>query len=171
MMPALAALPALVFLGLTLTAAVEDALSFTIPNWISAALLAAFPLAALVVGMPLASAAMNLGVGTAALVAGMGMFALRWVGGGDAKLLAAVCLWLGLPALGLFLLATALAGGGLAILLMTLRSAQVRPLILVSPRWVSRLADPAEGVPYGVAIAIGALAAFPQTLFGAGLGF
>ena len=133
MFPTLAALPALVFLGLILTAAVEDALSFTIPNWISLALLAAFPLAALTVGMPLASAAMNLGVGAAALAAGMGMFALRWVGGGDAKLLAAVCLWLGLPALGLFLLATALAGGALAILLLTLRSDQLRPLILLGP--------------------------------------
>ncbi|WP_397400350.1 prepilin peptidase [Phenylobacterium sp.] len=171
MFPTLAALPALVFLGLVLTAAVEDALSFTIPNWISLALLAAFPLAALTVGMPLASAAMNLGVGAAALAAGMGMFALRWVGGGDAKLLAAVCLWLGLPALGLFLLATALAGGALAILLLTLRSDQLRPLILLGPRWISRLADPGESVPYGVAIAIGALVAFPQTLFGAGLGF
>lgn len=166
----IATLPALVFLGLTLTAAVEDALSFTIPNWVSLALLGLFPLAALACGMPLAHAAMNLGVGAAALVVGMGMFALRWVGGGDAKLLAAVCLWLGLPGLGLFLLATALAGGGLAILLMTLRSATVRPIVVLGPRWISRLADPGEGVPYGVAICAGALIAFPQTLFGTGLG-
>lgn len=37
----------------------------------------------------------------------------------------------------------------------------VRPYVLSGPAWVGRLATPGENVPYGVAIAVGALAAFP----------
>lgn len=170
MPPLLAAALSMVFVGLVLTAALEDALSFTIPNWVSLALLATFVPAALSVGMPLPAIALNVGIGVAALVAGMVMFALRWVGGGDAKLLAAVSLWLGWTAVPTFLIGTAMAGGALAIMLLTLRSTSLRPLILLGPRWVSRLADPGEGVPYGVAIAVGAFAALPLTLFGAALG-
>ncbi len=166
----LAVVPALVFFGLVATAALEDALSFTIPNWISLALAAAFPLAALAVDMPLQTAGLNVGVGLAALVTGVVMFALRWLGGGDAKLFAAVSLWLGWSAIPTFLAATAIAGGGLAVLLLSLRSASLRPFVLLGPSWVVRLAEPGEGVPYGVAIAIGACAAFPLTLFGASLG-
>lgn len=170
MLPIFAVIPALVFLGLVLTAAMKDALSFTIPNWVSLALLVAFGPAALAVGMPLPVIALNVGIGAAALVAGMVMFAMRWLGGGDAKLLAAVSLWLGWAGIPTFLIGTALAGGALAIMLLTLRSASLRPLLLLGPRWVNRLAEPGEGVPYGVAIAVGAFAALPLTLFGAALG-
>ena len=169
MLFAVAAL-ALVFFGLVATAALEDARSFTIPNWISLALAAAFPLAAMAVGMPLQTVALNVAAGLAALVIGMVMFALRWVGGGDAKLFAAVSLWLGWVAIPTFVVATALAGGGLAVLLLSVRSAPLRPIVLLGPSWVVRLAEPGEGIPYGVAIAIGAIAAFPLTLFGASLG-
>ena len=166
----LAAALALVFFGLVATAALEDALSFTIPNWISLALAVTFPLAAMAVGMPLPAMGLNVGLGLAMLVIGMVMFALRWVGGGDAKLLAAVSLWLGWPAITSFLAATAIAGGSLALLLISLRSAPLRPIVLLGPSWVVRLAEPGEGIPYGVAIAIGACAALPLTLFGAAMG-
>ena len=169
MLFAVAAL-ALVFFGLVATAALEDARSFTIPNWISLTLAAAFPLATMAVGMPLQTVALNVAAGLAALVIGMVMFALRWVGGGDAKLFAAVSLWLGWVAIPTFVVATALAGGGLAVLLLSVRSAPLRPIVLLGPSWVVRLAEPGEGIPYGVAIAIGAIAAFPLTLFGASLG-
>ena len=39
MPPFLAATLSVIFVGLVLTAALEDALSFTIPNWVSLALL------------------------------------------------------------------------------------------------------------------------------------
>lgn len=156
--------------ALLLTAAVSDAMSFTIPNWIPLALLALFPVAALSMGVPLPAMALHLAVGVAALVAGMAMFALRWVGGGDAKLMAAAALWLGLPAVPEFLLAAAMAGGGLAVVVLTMRSAAFRPVILLGPSWVGRLADPAQGIPYGVAIAAGALIALPDSPFGAALG-
>ena len=153
---AVAAFPALV-----IVAALKDTVSYTIPNWVSLALIAAFPLAALAVGLPLPVAGVHLAVGAVALVAGMGMFAAGWIGGGDAKLFAAAALWLGLPAALTYLAVTGLAGGALAVGLLALRSGYVRPYALNGPPWFARLAEPGENVPYGLAIAIGALAAFP----------
>lgn len=170
MLALLAAVLVLLFPALVLTAAFSDAISFTIPNWISLALLALFPVAGLAVGLPLPTLGLHLAIGFAALLVGMIMFSLRWMGGGDAKLIAAAALWLGWPALLNFILATALAGGGLAILLLALRSAPLRPMIALGPRWVSRLAEQEQGIPYGLAIAIGALAAFTKSPFAAAVG-
>ena len=63
MPPFLAATLSVIFVGLVLTAALEDALSFTIPNWVSLALLVAFGPAAFAVGMPLPAMALNVGIG------------------------------------------------------------------------------------------------------------
>ena len=158
------------FPALVLTAAVSDATSFTIPNWISLALLALFPVAALAVGVPLPTMGLHLALGAGALVIGAGMFAMGWMGGGDAKLIAAAALWLGPAALLNFVLGTAITGGGLAVALLTLRSVQFRPMVALGPRWVNRLADSKEGIPYGVAIAAGTLVAFAASPFGVALG-
>ncbi len=153
------AFPALVIFG-----AMRDAVSFTIPNWISIALAAAFLPAALLMGAGLGQMGMALLIGAGVLIAGMGMFAVGWIGGGDAKLFAAAGLWMGLNGLLPYLLVTALAGGALAVSLLALRSVWVRPIAARGPGWVGRLATPGENVPYGVAIAFGALAAFPDSL-------
>jgi prepilin peptidase CpaA len=153
-----------VFSFLVLIASVRDIVSYTIPNWVSLALAIAFVPAALICGvapMPLIEA---VGLGVAMLIVGMALFALKWMGGGDAKLLAAASLWLGIPGFAPFLLYTGLAGGVLALGLLALRSAWVRPLALAGPAWVGRLATPGAATPYGVAIAAGALAAFPHGL-------
>lgn len=146
---------------LTIVAGLKDLSSYTIPNWVSLALALAFVLLALTVGLPLAALGGHLLIGVLALVAGMALFAVGWVGGGDAKLLAACCLWLGWPGTEAFLLDTALAGGALAMLLLLARSQPVRALTPPLLGWVDRLVTPGEPAPYGVAIAIGALAAFP----------
>lgn len=151
-----------IFALLVIVAALKDVTSFTIPNWISLALVAAFYPAALAAGAPLAVIGTCTLVGVAALVAGMAMFALNWIGGGDAKLLAATALWLGWPAILPFLLATALVGGGLALILLRMRSASVRPLMERGPPWVARLATSPDA-PYGLAIAIGALLTLPKS--------
>jgi prepilin peptidase CpaA len=151
----------LIMPALAIVAALKDATSFTIPNWISIALAAAFLPAAFAVAAPLPLIGASLGLGAAALVVGMGMFAMRWVGGGDAKLLAACALWLGWAAMPVFLLVTALAGGLLAVGLLNLRADWSRAVIPVGPTWVERLRKEGGDVPYGVAIAVGALAAFP----------
>lgn len=169
-MLALAAILPFSFPALVLFAALKDATSFTIPNWICLALVAIFPMAALAAGLPLSTLGLHAAVGAAALVAGMAMFALRWMGGGDAKLIAASVLWLGWPAVPSFLLGAAVTGGVLAVALILLRSPHLRSVVLGGPRWVNRLSEPGEGIPYGVAIAAGALMAFPLSPFGAALG-
>jgi prepilin peptidase CpaA len=152
------------FPALVIVAGLRDAVSFTIPNWISIALALAYFPAALAVGVPLPDIGTSLALGFGALVIGMGMFAMNWIGGGDAKLLAAATIWIGLPALAPFLLITGVAGGALALFLLQARSGLLRPLMQQGPAWVGRLATPGGDVPYGVAIAVGALASFPQSL-------
>jgi prepilin peptidase CpaA len=169
MLSLLATLSAVLFAALVVTAAARDALSFTIPNWISGGLVLLFFPAALAGGLGWPAFGLHLGVGLAALVAGMAMFALRWMGGGDAKLLAAAALWLGWPAVMTFIGAAAIAGGALALVLIGLRATALRPFVLLGPPWVVRLAEPGEAVPYGVAIALGALVALPGSPLAGGL--
>jgi prepilin peptidase CpaA len=163
MIPLLQAALLAVFPAMTIVAALRDATSYTIPNWISGLLVLGFPVAALALGLPLAGLGVHAGTGAIALVAGMAMFALGWIGGGDAKLFAAAGLWLGWPAGVTFILVTAVTGGGLAVALLGLRSIWLRPYVQGGPAWFGRLATPGENVPYGVAIAVGALAAFPAS--------
>lgn len=153
----------LVFPVLVIVAALRDVTSFTIPNWISLALIGAFLPAALLIGVGLPQIGLHVAAGVAALVAGMIMFALRWIGGGDAKLFAAAGLWLGWSAAVPYLVYTALAGGALALFLISLRSMWLRAYVVNGPAWVGRLATPGESAPYGVAIAVGAMAAFPAS--------
>lgn len=165
MIPYVAAFLALALPALVIAAAVKDLTTFTIPNWISLALVAAFLPAALTAGLPLPAIGLHLAVGFGALLMGMGLFALRWIGGGDAKLMAAAVLWLGWSPLLPFLVVTMFAGGALSLGLITLRRPLLRPLVLSGPPWFVRLAEPKESVPYGLAIAAGALFAFPQSPF------
>ena len=160
----LCAFPALVIVG-----ALKDVTTMTIPNWVSGVLILAFFPTALVSGLPLADVLAHLGVGVAALVAGMVMFAVRWVGGGDAKLLAAAALWLGVAGMPQFLLWTGIAGGLFAVLLMQARAVG-QVYVGQAPRWVGRLLQPKGDIPYGVAICAGALAAFPHSAMVAGFG-
>ena len=160
-MPLLQAALLSIFPALVIVGALRDAVSYTIPNWISAALILAFFPAAFALGLTPQAIGVQAGIGAIALVMGMVMFSLGWIGGGDAKLFAAAGLWLGWPAFATYLLVTGMAGGALAMGLLALRSMWVRPYVLNGPAWIGRLATPGENVPYGVAIAVGALAAFP----------
>ena len=161
MIHALQAAILLAFPALVIVAAIKDLTSYTIPNWIPLAMVVLFPFAASVCGLSPMAIGLCLATGAVGLVAGMAMFAFRWIGGGDAKLFAAAALWLGLTPSLTYLFYTALAGGLLAVSLLGLRSARVRAVMPAMPGWFERLATPGANVPYGVAIAVGALAAFP----------
>jgi prepilin peptidase CpaA len=154
---ALALFPAALIL-----AALRDVTSYTIPNRISLALLAAFVPVALLAGMSPPAIGASAMVGVAMLGAGVGMFALRWIGGGDAKVIAVGALWLGWPAVMPFAVWTALAGGGLAVILMCGRRLG-QPIVARGPPWVGRLLTPGGDVPYGLAICFGALMAYPAS--------
>lgn len=138
------------FVGLVLAAAIADLRGRRIPNPIPLALIAVFLVSVLATGrgglLPGALAA-----GGLVLAAGFLLHALGVWGGGDAKLAAAVALWTGLSGLAPFLMATALAGGGVAaIMLAGRRKGSV---------------DRRASLPYGVAIAVGAIYWYCLTCF------
>jgi len=148
----------LVFPFAMLYAATMDVLTMRIANPISLGLVAAFPLIALVAGMPAQQMLVHFGVAAAVLLANMILFQLRLVGGGDAKLIAAAALWIGYEP---FLVYVTIFGGALALFLLVYRRAPAAALPL--PEWAVRLHKPREGMPYGVAIAAGALVVYPMT--------
>jgi prepilin peptidase CpaA len=139
-----------------------DLTSYTIPNFVSAALIAAFALFALATHMALGVMGTHLLAGMLGLCAGFALFALGTIGGGDAKLFAAIALWLGFASLLDFTLAASLFGGALALLILGLRHLPL-PATLYGQNWLVRLHDRKAGIPYGVALAAGALAVLPGT--------
>jgi prepilin peptidase CpaA len=136
-------------------------LTMRIPNAIPLALGAAFFVVAPVAGLSMSQMLMHLGVGLAALLFGMALFSLRFVGGGDAKLLAGAALWTGYEQLLPLVVYVTLFGGALCLLLLLYRRSPASALPL--PDWAARLHRSDEGIPYGIAIAAGALLVYPMT--------
>jgi prepilin peptidase CpaA len=136
-----------------LAAAFSDMRSFRIPNLLPAILLVLF---AVHHGFAGYSAALwpNLTHFALALVIGMVLFARGWVGGGDAKLYAAAALWFNWSGAVTLLFMTTLAGLLLAMIYVTLRMTGLRRAnkdAEAAPKRADRR------IPYGVAIAVGAL--------------
>ena len=148
--------------GLVIAAALSDLTTMRIPNWLSGSLILGFFPAALAVGVPLDVVAVHGAVAFAALLIGMALFAVRVIGGGDAKLIAAACLWLGPSASFEFVLWTAVFGGLLSLVLIVARR-DVGPYLVGGPVWVHTLMEAKGDIPYGIAIAVGALMAFPSS--------
>ena len=153
--------------ALLIAAAVSDLLSYTIPNVITGGMLLLFvPFLILVSlsgqGIGWSEIGLHLLAGAIGLVAGMVFFAAGWVGGGDAKLFAAVLLWFGFDALPDYAIAAAIFGGVLTLALLMLRQVPL-PSFLVRQPWFARLSDQKAGVPYGVSLALAALAILPDT--------
>jgi prepilin peptidase CpaA len=142
-------------------AAAIDLLTLRIPNGVSLAIAAAFLVVAPIAGIPVQQMLVHLGVGASVLIAGMALFSLRLVGGGDAKLLAAASLWMGYEQLLPYLVYVTIFGGVLALLMLAYRQTPAGALPL--PDWAVRLHKPRTGMPYGLAIAAGALAVYPLT--------
>ena len=151
-----------VFPALTIVAALRDLTSYTIPNWISLALLTAFPVAAFVVGLSWQEVLMGYLAGLGFLVLGFTLFVLRWFGGGDAKLLAASAVWMGFEQALPFMAYVCVGGGALALAILTARKT-AGPLAHMGPAWWQKLLEDKGPVPYGLAICAGALFLFTQT--------
>ena len=148
---------------LVVVAGLTDLTSMRIPNWISATLILAFFPVAFVIGLSPLEVGLHFGVALLVLAAGMAMFALRIIGGGDAKVMAAASLWLGAAALMPFLIWTAILGGAFSLVLMLGRT-WASPHMAGAPAWVSTLFRPKGDIPYGVAICGGALMAYPASM-------
>lgn len=153
------ALFVLAFCALVLCAAANDIASMQIPNWVSIALAVVFPIAAMAAGMSWSEIGLHALVGVLVFIAGFILFSIGVLGGGDVKVIAGVALWTGTAALSPFAFWTTAAGGvlGLVILLTRKRLAPAEG----RPEFVNRLLTPTKGIPYAVAIAIGALASLP----------
>jgi prepilin peptidase CpaA len=143
------------FAGLLVLAAANDIATMTIPNWISIAIAAAFPIAAYYAGLPLSTIGWNMGFATVILAAGIGLFSVGVLGGGDVKVIAAAAAWFGPFAFWPFFVWMAIAGGVLAIVLLLAR-AYFQPNERL-PSFLNRLLDRKKGAPYAVAIAAAGL--------------
>jgi len=145
-------------------AGVSDYASLRIPNWLTGLFAALFLPAALLVGHDVDWLS-HLEAGCAVLVATFALFACRIVGGGDAKLLAATALWVGLGNLAPFLVLTALAGGIFAVSLMFVRSPFGQASMLTLFRRLPSLANPESPIPYGIPIAVAGIILAPSLSF------
>jgi prepilin peptidase CpaA len=157
-----------VFPGAVLFAAAMDLFTMTIPNRVSLALAAAFPLLAPAAGLGPWDMASHAGAGLTILAAGVLLFIPGWIGGGDAKLAAAVALWLGFEHLFTFVVCAALVGGMLATAILLLRQMPL-PRAMVGEAWAVRLHDRRTGIPYGIALATAALLVYPHTAWFTGM--
>jgi prepilin peptidase CpaA len=152
----------LLFPALMAFAASSDLLTMTISNKLSIALAAGFLLLWLVTGASLAVLGLHLGAGALVLAVGFTCFSFGWIGGGDAKLAAAIALWFGFDYLLVYLVYASLFGGALTVMLIQFRLFPL-PAILARQPWILRLHEKGAGVPYGIALAAAALAVYPQT--------
>src|SRR6266545_3771563 len=128
----------LLFPALMAFAAASDLFTMTISNRVSLALAAGFVVLALAGGMGLHDFLSHLGAGAAVLTGAFACFAMGWVGGGDAKV----------------------AAGAPTLLLLQFRQWPL-PYQLAGQAWLLRLHDKQSGIPYGIALAIGALMVYP----------
>ena len=141
------------FVLLLAAVAWEDIRAYRISNVLVAAFLPLFVLAFAGGLIPRQEILSHLGAGILALLVGMALFYRNWVGGGDAKLFAALALWAGWPDTIRLVTVMALAGGVVsALVLLRKRGAGRIPGIGGDSEGILR-----QRVPYGVAIALAGL--------------
>ncbi|MDG0023283.1 prepilin peptidase [Trinickia sp. Y13] len=97
----------------------------------------------------------HLATGALALVLSALLFRFGWLGGGDAKLFAAVFLWSGPAHASTVFFIVSFLGLLLALAQLALRRVPSAAAIDPDRGWLA----PARGVPYGVALAAGGIAA------------
>jgi prepilin peptidase CpaA len=150
------------FPALMAFAAASDLLSMTISNRVSILLIAGFFALALLSGMAPIAIATHVGAGALVLAVSFACFAFGWIGGGDAKIVASAALWFGFAHLMDYLVYASLFGGALTLLLLEWRRWPL-PYAFAGQSWLLRLHNKESGIPYGIALAVGALLIYPQT--------
>ena len=110
----------------------------------------------------------HVAAGLLMLVLGVLLFIPGWFGGGDAKLMAAIGLWIGADNLAR-LHALCRAGRRLDRHGLHLGTLGAAAALLLGEAWALRLHRHDAGIPYGLALAAGALLVYPQTVWFAGL--
>lgn len=152
----------LLFPMLMAFAASSDLLTMTISNRVSLLLIAGFFVLAVASGMGLTEIGWHIAAGAAVLAVSFTCFALGWIGGGDAKVAAATALWMGFEFLLPYLVIASALGGVLTLALLAFRRWPL-PYAFSGQHWLLRLHHPESGIPYGIALAAGALMVYPET--------
>lgn len=144
-------------------AAVSDLLSMTIANRVSLILVVSFAIIAPLTGMDWQTYGLHFSAMALVLAVTFALFAIGGMGGGDAKLLAATALWMGfgMP-LATYVVLSAAFGGALTIAILAFRNSPLRYMVANNPL-LRNIADTSVGIPYGIALAMGGFAAFPQS--------
>lgn len=155
----------LCFFALVILAALNDLREFRIPNQISLALLALYPLHAMASPTPVGWL-MALAVSSLVFVAGLTLFFCGMAGGGDVKFLAATSLWAGASLTLPLLVVMGLAGGVLGLTALGVQYVRRYRSTGIAGVIVPDKTIAAPKLPYGVAIAAGAFYAGAQLLAG-----
>ena len=143
-------------------AAMTDALSYKISNWVSLILVVGFIALVPFSGLDLNQILFHVGLAFIVLVIGFLMFVKGWLGGGDSKIIAAVALWLGPDHLALFLVLVGIFGGILSVLFLMVRKFPLPPF-LAGQKWLVNWQCGTGDIPYGIAIGAAALITYPYT--------
>jgi prepilin peptidase CpaA len=130
-----------------IAAAAEDAARLRISNLTVLVVLLGAIAAALIAG-PSWGLWQNLAVFVIILALGTAAFSARWLGGGDVKLFAAAALWFDFSSALTFVVLVLLSGGVVAAGYVLARPFRPVP---AGGKWARR-------IPYGIAIAVGAIA-------------
>jgi prepilin peptidase CpaA len=157
----------LVAIGFLVAAAISDFRTMTIPNIYAGGIALAFFPAFFSdmftgAGMEFFGGWQSHAIGFVAIFAvTFVLFSLRVIGAGDSKLASAVALWVGLSGMASFLFYMAIVGAllGLATKLMNSK------VLVAAPKeggWIAQSQAGRLGVPYGIAICVGAIVAFYQ---------
>ena len=152
----------LLFPALMAFAAASDLFTMTISNRVSLLLAAGFVVLAVASGMGFHDMLLHVAAGMVVLTAAFICFTMGWVGGGDAKVAAAAALWFGFAHLMSYLVYASLFGGALTLLLLQFRQWPL-PYPLAGQAWLLKLHAKESGIPYGIALAVGALMIYPET--------
>ncbi len=153
----------LAFVGALLFAAVSDAVTLAIPNELVLGMAAAFPIAALVAFKNVAWIS-HIAAAGIVLVPGAALFRVGLFGGGDIKLWTAVALWTGLGPLFYQAMWITLIGGAMGLFVVLARAILARwgASLRIPPEKLPRALRPKGAIPYGVAIAGGAILSIPR---------
>jgi len=157
-----AAAATLLFAFAMMHAGLSDLTTNKIRNSLVLLLLLAYGVLAPLAGFTAYEIGWSIAVALGVLLFGFILFAMGWIGGGDAKLAAVTALWFGTDNTLAYLLCMALLGGVFALAIHLFR---MRPLPerLVRKPWIVRLHASGAKMPYGVAMALAALVVFPST--------
>lgn len=133
-----------------------DLTRYIIPNWICGVLLALYPAMLLMTPETISLHDVLWSVGMCLLVfaVGVGIFALKWAGGGDVKLLAVLALWTGREATLELVVFTGILGGALALFLIIARPIVGRFVPIEKLESIPRVLRHEEPLPYGLAITV-----------------